>query len=86
MSNFRQIDRQTRFLLPPSVDDWLPEKHLARFIVELIDSLDVSAMSGVYRGSSSASYHRGFCWAFWFTAMRRACFPAASWSGRPMTR
>jgi transposase len=57
MSNFRQIDRQTRFLLPPSVDDWLPEKHLARFIVELIDSLDVSAMSGVYRGSGSASYH-----------------------------
>ena len=56
MSNFRQIDRQTR-LLPPSVDDWLPEKHLARFIVELIDNLDVSAMSGVYRGSGSASYH-----------------------------
>ncbi len=57
MSNFRLIDRQTGFLLPPSVDDWLPEKHLARFIVELIDSLDVSAMSGVYRGSGSASYH-----------------------------
>jgi transposase len=57
MSNFRPIDRQTRFLLPPSVDDWLPEKHLARFIVELIDGLDVSAMSGAYRGSGSASYH-----------------------------
>lgn len=57
MSNFRQIDRQTSFLLPPSVDDWLPEKHLARFVVELIDNLDVSAMSGVYRGSGSASYH-----------------------------
>jgi transposase len=57
MSNFRPIDRQTRFLLPPSVDDWLPEKHLARFVVELIDGLDVSAMSGVYRGSGSASYH-----------------------------
>ena len=57
MSNFRQIDRQTRFLLPPSVDDWLPQKHLARFVVELIDKLDVSAMSGAYRGSGSASYH-----------------------------
>ncbi len=57
MSNFRPIDRQTSFLLPPSVDDWLPQKHLARFVVELIDSLDVSAMSGVYRGSGSASYH-----------------------------
>ena len=57
MSNFRPIDRQTRFLLPPSVDDWLPRKHLARFVVELIDSLDVSPMSGAYRGSGSASYH-----------------------------
>jgi transposase len=57
MSNFRPIDRQTGFLLPPSVDDWLPEKHLARFVVELIDGLDVSAMCGAYRGSGSASYH-----------------------------
>lgn len=57
MSNFRPIDRETRFLLPPSVDDWLPEKHLARFIVEVIDGLNVSAMSGAYRGSGSASYH-----------------------------
>jgi len=57
MSNFRQIDRQTRFLLPPSVDDWLPQKHLARFVVELIDGLDLSAMSGAYRGSGSAGYH-----------------------------
>jgi transposase len=57
MSNFRPIDRQTGFLLPPSVDDWLPQKHLARFVVEVIDGLDVSAMSGAYRGSGSASYH-----------------------------
>jgi len=57
MSNFRTIDRQTGFLLPPSVDDWLPEKHLARFVVEVIDGLDLRAMSGSYRGSGSASYH-----------------------------
>ena len=37
MSNFRTIDRQTGFLLPPSVNDWLPEKHLARFVVEVIE-------------------------------------------------
>jgi hypothetical protein len=55
MSNFRTIDRQTGFLLPPSVDEWLPEKHLARFVVEVIDGLDLSAMSGSYRGSGSAS-------------------------------
>jgi transposase len=56
MSNFRPIDRQTGFLLPPSVDEWLPEKHLARFIVEVIDGLDLRLMRGSYRGSGSASY------------------------------
>jgi transposase len=57
MSNFRTIDRQTGYLLPPSVDEWLPEKHLARFVVEVIDGLDLRAMSGEYRGSGSAPYH-----------------------------
>src|SRR6202453_1706869 len=57
MSNFRAIDRETGFLLPPSIDEWLPEKHLARFVVEVIDGLDLSAMVGSYPGSGSASYH-----------------------------
>jgi len=57
MSNFRDVDRQTGFLLPPSVDDWLPQRHLARFVVEVIDGLDLRALSGSYRGSGSASYH-----------------------------
>jgi hypothetical protein len=37
MGNFRTIDRETGFLLPPSVDEWLPEEHLARFVVEVVD-------------------------------------------------
>ena len=57
MRNFRAIDRRTGFLSPPSVDEWLPEKHLARFVVEVIDGLDLRAMSGSYRGSGSASHH-----------------------------
>src|ERR1700754_436241 len=57
MSNFRPIDRDTGFLLPPSVDEWLPERHLARFVVEVIDGLDLTALSKSYRGIGSASYH-----------------------------
>jgi hypothetical protein len=34
MSNFRRFDRATGFLLPPSLDEWLPERHLARFVVD----------------------------------------------------
>jgi transposase len=57
MSNFRPFDRYTDYLLPPSVDEWLPQKHLARFVVEVIDGLDLSALSRSYRGTGSASYH-----------------------------
>ncbi len=57
MSNFRPTDRKTDFLMPPSVDEWLPERHLARFIVEVVEQLNLRSMTGSYRGSGSASYH-----------------------------
>jgi len=57
MSNFRLIDRDTGFLMPPSVDEWLPERHLARFVVEVISTLNLRPMTGSYRGSGEASYH-----------------------------
>jgi transposase len=57
MSNFRLIDRDTSFLMPPSVDEWLPERHLARFVVEVVSGLDLRSMTGSYRGSGEASYH-----------------------------
>ena len=43
--------------MPPSVDEWLPHRHLARFVVEVVESLDLTAMNRSYRGSGSASYH-----------------------------
>src|ERR1700733_1562657 len=57
MTNFRSTDRQGRFLMPPSVDEWLPQRHLARFVVEVVDGLDLTAMSQAYRGSGSAPYN-----------------------------
>src|SRR5471030_3038497 len=56
MSNFRPVDRDPGFLMPPSVDEWLPERHLARFVVEVVEGLDLRSMSGSYRGSGEASY------------------------------
>src|SRR5271168_3555888 len=57
MSNFRPVNRDMDFLLPPSVDDWLPQRHLARFVAEVVEGLDLRAMTGSYRGSGEASYH-----------------------------
>jgi hypothetical protein len=63
MSNFRPIYRDMDFLMPPSVDEWLPQRHLARFVVEVIEGLDLRAMTGSYRGSGEAPTTPGCCWA-----------------------
>ena len=57
MSHFRPIDRDIDFLLPPSVQDWLPEGHLARYVVEVIEGLDLSELEQAYAGRGSAPYH-----------------------------
>jgi len=57
MSRFRLTDRKTAYLLPPSVEDWLPEDHLARFILEAIEKLDITALTRAYAGRGSAAYH-----------------------------
>jgi transposase len=57
MSRFIAVDRNTAYLLPPSVDEWLPQDHLARFVVEVIDQLDLSELIRQYAGRGSAAYH-----------------------------
>jgi transposase/IS5 family transposase len=57
MSRFIPVDRQTSYLFPPSVEDWLPENHLARFIVEVVERLDLSALTRQYAGRGSAAHH-----------------------------
>ena len=57
MSNFRPIDRDTGFLLPPSVDEWPARQTSCCFVVEVIDGLDLNGMCKSYRGTGSACYH-----------------------------
>ena len=46
---FRAYDPRQVFLLPPSIDDWLPEGHLARFVSELVDEvLDLEPFLAVF--------------------------------------
>lgn len=57
MSHFITIDRKSDYLLPPSVEDWLNEDHLARFVVEVIDQLDLSPLTRRYAGRGSKAHH-----------------------------
>jgi len=54
--NFIDCDRKTAYLLPPSLDDWLPEGHLARFVVEIVDQLNLRSLKDSYSGRGSYPY------------------------------
>lgn len=45
---YRPYDPDQMFLMPPSVKDWLPTGHLAHFVADLVESLDLSAITCVY--------------------------------------
>jgi transposase len=46
---FRRFDPDQILLMPPSLNEWLPEGHLARFVAELVDEvLDLSAIHASY--------------------------------------
>jgi len=55
--DFMEWDRKTPFLLPPSIEDWLPEGHLARFVVEIVDQLDLSSLTESYTGRGSQPHN-----------------------------
>jgi transposase len=57
MARFVPVDRDTQFLFPPSVQEWLPEDHLARFIVDVVEQLDLSAIEESYAGRGSDAHH-----------------------------
>jgi len=45
---FRPYEPDQLLLLPPSLADWVPEDHLARFVSEVVDSLDLTAIEDTY--------------------------------------
>lgn len=49
-SKFVGIDRETLYLMPPSVQEWLPERHMARFVVEMVEALELGSWRGVTVG------------------------------------
>jgi transposase len=59
MSRFVPVDRDTAYLLPPSVQEWLPKDHLARYVVDVVEALDVSELVRRYAGRGSEAHHPG---------------------------
>jgi transposase len=51
--NFLSCDREQAMLLPASVAEWLPGGHLARFVVAVVERLDLAAFYAAYRADGS---------------------------------
>ena len=56
-ARFRSVDRTTAYLLPPSIEEWLPEGHLARFVADVVSQLDTSMIEKCYSGRGSDAWH-----------------------------
>jgi transposase len=56
--NFIECDREQAFLMPPSLRDWLSADHLAWFVLETVEQLDLEAFYASYRpdGHGRAAY------------------------------
>ena len=52
-------DRTQQFLLPPSLDEWLPQDHLARFVVGVVDQLELAAFARPHRADGKG--RRSYC-------------------------
>ena len=56
---FRSCNLNQAYLLPPALDDWLPEGHWARFVAEVVETLDLSEIYATYEegdGRGRAAY------------------------------
>src|SRR5258708_34697595 len=57
MNKFKPTNDNQLFLLPPSVEDFVPEDHLARVIDEVVETLDTTAIENQYSVLGQKSYH-----------------------------
>lgn len=52
MRTYKNSNREQLLLMPPSLDDWLPRDHPARFVLETVELMDLSAFYEVYEKST----------------------------------
>ena len=76
--NFVTMDRETPDLFPATVQEYLPEDHLARFVVEIVDRLDLSQLVAAYAGTGSRPYHPAMLVALMFYGDATGSAPSVS--------
>ena len=56
MKMFREYSQGQMFLLPPSLDEFVPENHEARIINDVVDTMDLSPLLARYEGGGAPAY------------------------------
>lgn len=56
MQHFISANREQTMLMPYDLCSWLPEDHLARFVVDIVDRLDFRYIYNQYKGCGSSPY------------------------------
>jgi transposase len=57
INKFIPTSRDQQYLFPPSIRDWLPEEHLARFVVDIVSELNLQPLADAYAGKGHKAYH-----------------------------
>jgi transposase len=74
---FRNVDRSQLMLMPPSVQDWLPGNHLARFICKAVSKLSLESLVGRYgevRDGGAPAYDPGMMVSLLIYSYCKGCF------------
>jgi transposase len=81
--NFLRGDRDQPFLLPPDLRDWLPEGHLAWFVRDVVDQLDLAPFLRAYRadGHGHPAYDPKTLWGYCCMATPSGCAPPGRSNG-----
>ena len=81
--NFLRGDRDQPFLLPPDLRDWLPAGHLAWFVLDVVDQLDLAPFYRAHRddGHGHPAYDPTILLGVLLYATALACVPPGRSSG-----
>jgi len=71
---FKPSYRHEQYLLPPSLDELIPQDHLVRFIDAVIDRLDLSKIIERYQGGGAGAFHPAMLLKLWIFGWTRAVY------------
>jgi transposase len=73
---FKPYLQHQGMLLPPSLEELLPQDHIVRVVNDLINQLDIEVLLNEYKGGGTSSYHPRMmlkCWVFGYVMKVHSC-------------